>query len=413
MPDETTYSITLLRADEPRLAFSPPPVTISKALRPVPAILNAVEATAGQAVTLFWERTETPHHCFLEIFDPERISDWKAVAPMLWPVGPFARFGWRNRLREWVRQIGPFETGNCLQISGEHNACMIRFGPTSGPIVWFKAVPTGENEFGVTCAVARAFPRYSVALLGIHADWRGWLSEDIPGEHLSIDMPLKRWCDSVRTLAEIQVECMNLTGELLTAGCANHSVGALLAYAGSIIEIGGDLMARQTTVGPPPLNRDDLRDAMCWMRDLLNEKSLPETLTHNDWGPHNTLIEPSGAVRLIDWAGASISHPLVTIERLFAKIKTSWPHRTQWIEPLRKAYEAPWIDAFGTPRVRRAWRSSAAIAVFVRAVRHAEFWLADPIAEQSREKVIRSLLRQTKAELDHLRKEGVIYATTC
>jgi len=345
-----------------------------------------------------------PHCAVMEVFDPRDI----ASAGILWrPLdgvtcssmesaedravmeksieeldfrlrernrGPFSRPGWLPDLLEWVQeQLDPLSlrlTGAFTQLNASPVFSLIRL-ETDDSAVWFKAAG-GPNchELPVTSCIARLFPEYVPELLGVHTDWNGWLTRDVPGRTLDHGNELPSWLAAAGDLARLQVASIGKQVKLLEAGCEDLKLPRLIEEVGPWIECMRELMAGQRKQTPAPLTNSELTligDYLKQACSLLAGFGFPDTLGHLDLNPGNILVSPKRSV-FLDWAEGCVTSPLLSFEYFHEHFQHNCSNNTQATEALAAAYSLPWQPLFSSNVFKKAMVLSPLVAIFAYAV---------------------------------------------
>src|SRR5437899_7799928 len=236
--------------------------------------------------------------------------------------GPFAKPGWLRELLAWAQeQVSPLGlrvTGHFRQLNASPTFSLIRLETDDGAL-WFKA--TGEpnaHELPVSLLLARLFPRHVPRILGVHPSWNGWLSAEASGTALDESSDFSDWERAARELAELQIESIGKTAELLEGKCKDLRLPQLVRRIDPFLARMAEFMARQEKTSPTTLLKSELISLAEGLREsfsLLRSLGLPDTLGHIDCNPENILVSPQRCV-FLDWAEGCVSNPLITFEYL-------------------------------------------------------------------------------------------------
>ncbi len=325
---------------------------------------------------------------------------------------PFCRVGWMRELQDWVDSIIQplgMELKSFEQVNGCETFSLIRFVTTEQP-VWFKAV--GEpnvHEYGILQALARLLPEFVPTILGIKPEWHGWLMSD-GGETTLAEAPNSpAWQSALTTLADLQIQSMGVTEQLLRAGSKDLRIATLLELVDPFLEAMNGLMKQQTKVPPPILSRNELSDLSATLKDALHcmgALQIPDTLGHSDFNPGNILVGPERCV-FIDWAEAHVSHPFLTFEYLMSHLRKDYPELIQFEDDLRSSYARCWYANSSAQHVAEAFLFSPLAAVFTYAAA-SNIW-RDPerLKFPQVPGYLRSLTRRMKQEAELLQRRRV------
>lgn len=288
-------------------------------------------------------------------------------------VGSFARAGWMRELFTWaVRQIAPLGlrlTGGFRQLNASPTFALIRL-ETEGGGVWFKA--TGEpnrHELPVTTGLARLFPRYLPSILGVHRDWNGWLAAEATGVPLDETIDFRDWERAATSLAELQIQSIEKTAELLEARLRDLRPGVFAERIDPFIRRMGEFMAAQVKTDPAPLSPSELARLSQALKEscaFLEGIGLPNTVGHTDFNPGNIVVSGDHCV-FLDWAEGCVSNPLLTFEYLrvhMARCGIEQPAA----ERLTAAYLLPWTGFYSSEELHRVLAIAPLLAVFAFAV---------------------------------------------
>lgn len=289
-------------------------------------------------------------------------------------TGPFARPGWMRELFTWANeQIAPLAlrlTGGFRQLNASPTFALIRL-ETEGGAVWFKA--TGEpnaHEFPIAVSLSQLFPRYVPRILGVHQSWNGWLSAEVAGASLHETADFRAWERAATELAELQIESIGKTAELLEARLKDLRIPALQSRIDPFIARMREFMAAQMKDTPAPLVGSELAtlaEALKESCGLLKSLGLPNTLGHIDFNPGNILISEDKCV-FLDWAEGCVASPFLTFEYLREHMSRSGIKEPAAGERLAAAYLRPWTSFYSPEDLRRALTLSPLIAAFAYAV---------------------------------------------
>jgi hypothetical protein len=288
--------------------------------------------------------------------------------------GPFGRPDWVKELFQWIQEhIGPLGlrvTGAFNQLNGSTAFSLMRI-ETSGPAVWFKA--TGEpnrHELPVSVTLARLFPRFVPALLGVHSAWNGWLSREAPGATLDNFGDVSAWARTARTLAELQIASVGKSDDLLDSGCKDLRMQRLIGEIDLFVASMSESMAMQKTEPPAVLTNSELRilgEELKEACSALEGFGLPDTLGHIDFNPGNILVSPE-ACFFLDWAEACVANPFITFAYLREHSERQHLEGAGAVETMTAAYLEPWCAFFSSRDLERGMTFSSLVAVFAYAV---------------------------------------------
>lgn len=287
---------------------------------------------------------------------------------------PFLRPGWLRNLFSWAQEqlemLGLRLTGKFTQLNASSNFSLIRL-ETTGPAVWFKATGSpNHRELSISVAIARLLPAYVPLILGIHPEWNGWLSGELPGSPLVDLVSSADWERVADTLACMQIKSIRGTSSLVEAGCKDLRLPNLAKQIGPFLDQMSSLMKRQKKTSPAPLDSaqiDRIRVGLneAWTR--LSQLGFPDTITHIDFNPGNILVSTNKCC-FLDWAEGAVSNPFLTFEYLLEHYRRRGVN-DQYLRSLRDAYVRPWVALFSPRLVEAAFKYSPLIALLAYAVR--------------------------------------------
>src|SRR6185312_12058834 len=196
--------------------------------------------------------------------------------------------------------------------------------------------------------------------------WNGWLTFEADGSVLDEETDVARWQVAAQTLAQLQIESRKRVTELLDAGCRMITTAMLLDQIDPFFEVMARLMAKQTTLSPPPLTAGALHTLAASLKEaciFLAEFDLPATLGHMDFNPGNIIGSPSGCV-FLDWAEAYVGHPFYTFEYLREQLSRNHPDEKTWQSEVTSCYLHPWISSSSADVATRTLEVTSLVAVF-------------------------------------------------
>ena len=315
-------------------------------------------------------------------------------------LGPFARPGWLRELFQWVQeQVSPFGlkvTGEFRQFNASPTFSLIRLETDDGAL-WFKA--TGEpnaHELPVSLLLARLFPEHVPQILGVHPSWNGWLSAEASGTPLDEVSEFSDWERVAEELAELQIESIGKTTELLEGKCKDFRLPELVRRIDPFLARMAEFMAAQEKPSPAPLMESEIASLGEGLREsfsLLQNFGLPDTLGHIDCNPGNILVSSEHCV-FLDWAEGCVSNPLITFEYLREHFQRNSMQEPSAVARLTAAYARPWTNFSSPDDLRRALALSPLIAAFGYAISSDAWRAPDSIHNQALAGYFRSLTRR-------------------
>lgn len=333
-------------------------------------------------------------------------------------AGTFTRLGWFHNLREWVESaISPSGlrlNGNFRQLNASPSFSLVRF-ETNSTAVWFKAVgEPNQREFPITCALAELFPSYLPPMLGVRPEWNGWLSRDVVGINLYETENVATWEQAATALARLQIESMDYSARVLTAGARDQTSIALSGQINLFMETMALLMEQQCRPTPQILSKEQLRFLRESISDALGESEkmgIPDTLGQFDLNPGNLIVSLDKCT-FLDWAEAFVGNPLFSFQYLLEHFRRVKGVSITEEARISKSFSTPWIEAVPPSTLAEAFRFVPLLAVFAYAI-GTDTWVDE---KKSREPLtaayLRSLTRRMYREAQQLTNRKTTDATS-
>ncbi|HEX5422563.1 MAG TPA: phosphotransferase [Candidatus Acidoferrales bacterium] len=318
--------------------------------------------------------------------------------------GPFARPGWMRELFLWANeQIAPVGlrlTGKFEQLNASPTFALVRMEVEEGA-VWFKAAgKPNAHELQVTAKLAELFPRYLPPIFGIHQEWNGWLSPEATGVSLDETREFRAWERVAATIAELQIESMGRTEELLRSQLNDLRPAVLTERVAPFFARMSEFMAAQGKADPAPLAASELAGLSHSLKEscaLLENIGLPNTVGHTDFNPGNIVVSNDRCI-FLDWAEGCVANPLLTFEYLrvhMARCKIDQPAAA---ELLACAYLRPWAAFYAPEKLTEALDLAPLLAIFAFAVSNDSWRTLDPVTDPKLAGYFRSLTRRMHRE---------------
>ena len=383
-----------------------PPDASRKPEEPACAVMESLQQNAPPPSGTCWTPTEAVD-AYCELSDVIAVSNAVAESRAYGTgekPGVFGRPGWMRELFSWANeQIAPLGlrlTGRFKQLNASPAFALVRLD-TEGGAVWFKA--TGEpnsHELPVTVGLARLFPRYLPPVFGVRPDWNAWLAAEASGASLDEAAGLRAWERAATDLAELQIESIEKTDELLEAQLRDMRPPVLIERIDPFIARMGEFMAAQEKADPAPLSGPELRALAQTLKEscgFLENTSLPNTVGHIDFNPGNILVSDDRCV-FLDWAEGCVTNPLLTFEYLRVHMARCDIEQPGAAERLTTAYLRPWMSFFSPEELHRALVLAPLLAVFAFAVSTETWRSLDPTCKPTLAGYYRSLARRMYRE---------------
>ncbi len=328
---------------------------------------------------------------------------------------PFKQIGWMDDLLCWAQSQSSSHglrlTGRFRQIDAGPDSALVRI-ETNGPALWFKAAGCANaREFPITAMLSRRLPQFLPVLLAFHSKWRGWLSEEFDGRPLTSASDPRHWTQTSTTLADLQIRAIGHVEALLGAGCRDLRCGVLLREVDPFFGLMDELMKKQRTESPSPLETTELAELNLQVKEAISalaDLCIPDTLGHLDLNPGNVLNSASRCV-FLDWADAYVGPPFLTFEYLRACSLRANQAATPGLG-LERSYGQRWSDELPAQTIRRGYELSRLIAIFAYACGTGLWQDAARIHEPRLAGFLRSLTRQMHREA---KKLTTLAAPTC
>lgn len=328
-------------------------------------------------------------------------------------LGPFARPGWLRDLFRWIQdQLGPMNfrlTGPFRQLTASPTFSLIRF-ETNGPALWFKAVgETNVREFRIVTVLTPLFPVFLPRIIATRPEWSAWLTMEADGKSPDADSDFAVWKAVSTSLAALQVASLQQTDRLLSVGCRDLTVNALLSSVDEFFATMQELMRRQAKTPPPILTSAELfalADRVKQVLSGLAASGIPVALNHLDFNPGNVLVHNQHCI-FIDWAEAAIGHPFFTFEYLLEYFTRLCPERRARRADLISTYMEQWASYVSLSAASHCLSLTPLAAIFAHATSN-KIW-RDParLSNPHTEGYFRSLTRRMKREADALENRNL------
>lgn len=303
-----------------------------------------------------------------DLTDAERRTTRNILAGKSDSRGPFSRLGWVDEAKEWIQSSVPGHTvefnEEVRQLNASAAFALVRFGTRLGAAYWLKATGSpNEKEFTITATLSKYFSQYLPPLVAARADWNAWVTEEA-GQPIGDSCTLSKLESVVVSLAELQIESIDYTQDLLAAGCADQRCAVLKAQMGEVIRFLEDAMELQTSIKVPRLGKSRLREIGKIIDDAcarMQELQVPDTLIHNDLSLGNILHDGSKCV-FADWAEAYIGNPFLTFQQLLQHVSRE-KCGSGWGSHLKTLYKQRWIAVLGERNVNCALALAPLLAI--------------------------------------------------
>lgn len=180
-----------------------------------------------------------------------------------------------------------------------------------------------------------------------------WLAEEFPEElHLTVGDPLE-------ALARIQIATIGRTGEIVSLGCPEWTLGQIVSRAADVSER-GDLIGRD--------DANAIRGLLTRLEcaaEMVDRVSIPNTIVHGDFHSENVRWTAGGWF-VFDWTDACVAHPFIDLA-----VALRYESRGRRAKRIA-VYEEAWSEALPREYVRRALESTDAIGAAFQLANYAE-----------------------------------------
>jgi len=381
-------------------------------------LLEAICTNTDIPESVRWlELSEIAFHRLADAETRSAVETWLREAAETHANGVWQRIGdpgTFSRIRAWVEQrlanSGRRLGTEFQQLNASRDFSLVRF-TTDREAVWFKAVG-GPNvrEFSLVVTLADLFPQFTPPILATEPLWNAWLAPEIPGCRLSQREDLAAWRRAAHDLASLQCASVERTEALLASKARDLRCPALLDSISPFFVRLAEFMARQKTLQPAPLSRGELAELEDDVRNSLLEleaEGRPDTLGHLDLNPDNLIVLPERTV-FLDWAEASVGHPLLSLAYLLEHFRSHF--QGDGYAHLVREYGEVWQQAKRFENVARTICRAMFVAIFAHAV-STDAWRENSGASLlSVEGYYRSLARRMKAYAQRIREGATAVA---
>jgi hypothetical protein len=279
---------------------------------------------------------------------------------------PFGGAGWFLDLRHWVEEHGLRLNGKFSQLNASPTFSLIRF-ETDRRAVWFKAVGSpNQREFGVTLSLAHLFPRFVPEIIATQPACNGWLAYEAEGPLLDETSGLTSWQGVAADLAELQIQSLGKTSELLEAGAHDLRTRALSELVEPFVVAMSELTESRLENSHAALTSEELPDLAAQLQNalaILEATNMPAALGHLDLNPGNIVCTSAGGV-FLDWAEVFVGHPFLTFQYLLEHLRRLNPRNLSLVASLSSAYAGYWQQLLSPDEVAAALAVSPLLALF-------------------------------------------------
>jgi hypothetical protein len=290
---------------------------------------------------------------------------------------PWERCGWCAEAEAWLREraveAGYTLYGPVMQAHARLWSCMLTAPTDRGPL-YFKAVePSFAFEAPLTKALAQRWPEHLPPVVAIDTD-RGWLLTAHGGQVVrdlvrGVDGPA-HWERLLTQFAQMQIESAGEVDRLIALGVPDRRLARMPQLYREMTEDRETLL-----VGcPGGLSEEEWRraqeltpevDALC---AELAKCGLPAGLHHDDFGPGNALLSPSGDSIFFDWSDCAMTLPLCSLYIPLRWARYVLDYDNAALERMRAAYLESWRAVVSDDQLERALPLALRLAKLQRAL---------------------------------------------
>jgi hypothetical protein len=381
-------------------------------------VLEAICANADIPASARWLNfSDMAMHRLADADSRNAVEAWLRQAAEVHANGVRQRIGDPGtfaRIRAWVEQrlgnLGRKLGTEFQQLNAGRDFSLVRFATDRGA-VWFKAVGDPNiREFSLALTLADLFPPFAPPILATEPLWNAWLSAEIPGCRLSQREDFPAWRRAAHDLASLQRLSLGRTETILACKAHDLRCSTLLGSVSAFFTQLAEFMARQRTSQPAPLLRAELAELEDELRSSLSElqaEGWPDTLGHLDLNPDNLIVLPERTV-FLDWAEASVGHPLFSLAYLLEHFRSRFQSDSH--AQLVRAYAEGWQGEKRCQNIERSICRAMFLAIFAHAV-STEVWQGGSgLSTLPVEAYYRSLARRMKTYAARLREGAATVA---
>lgn len=253
---------------------------------------------------------------------------------------PWSRLGWFNQAEEWIKdQLGQIavEVNSIKQQRSWVRSCVMRV-ETDDTNYYFKAVPSMFSyEPVISRVLALRHPRNSPDVVAVDINNAWLLMREFEGTPLNRIIDLSIWENALKTFAEIQIDLVPRTQNLIGLGFPDRHVDQMVSQLDHLLN---DLpqYLNEDEVDELESYRSQIRD-LCW--ELL-EYDIPLSLGHGDFWAGNVMVNMARCV-FFDWSESSVTHPFFDLAFFMSGLNKYLSDNKTIYHRLRDAYLEPWV----------------------------------------------------------------------
>ncbi len=282
----------------------------------------------------------------LELAVPIHLGILREWASWIWESdnnparAPWSYMGWHKRATDWIKaQLADIaiEVNNIKQLRSWVRSCVMYIETDEGNF-YFKAVPgMFSYEPVISRVIALRHPRNAPEVIAVDIKNAWMLMREFEGTPLNRIIDLSMWENTLKTFAEIQIDLVPRTQNLIGLGFPDRHVDQMVSQLDHLLN---DLPNYLTEEEVQTLEtyRTQIRD-LCW--DLL-EFDIPLSLGHGDFWAGNIMVNMARCV-FFDWSESSVTHPFFDLAFFMSGLNRYLSDNKTIYERLRNAYLEPWV----------------------------------------------------------------------
>jgi hypothetical protein len=264
--------------------------------------------------------------------------------------------GWAEGAGAWaaaeLARLGRRVTGPIESVHARIWSTVLKIPTGTGDVFLKAAGPAGAHEPALLRLLSRSWPRCMPDVLGVDEE-RAWVLLADGGqrlrERLTRDPDIGHWRRLLPLYAQVQIDLVDRTGELLPLGVPDDRLATLPASFRSLVN-DTEMLHLDAPDGLRSSDHERLRALTSRVADLcarLLACGVPETLHHGDLHDGNIFVHHDGAepaYTFFDWGDSCLTHPFFTLRTTAASVGRTLgltPNSGEWSD-LRDAYLEPW-----------------------------------------------------------------------
>jgi hypothetical protein len=240
--------------------------------------------------------------------------------------------------------------------------------------LYFKAVdPAFAFEAPLTAGLARRWPAHLPPIVAIDAV-RGWLltahGGPVARDLVRASDGLAHWERLLAQFAQLQIESVGEAARLLALGVPDRRLSRMPQLYAEIVADRETLCVGQSG----GLSEEDWERARTFGPQVaalcaeLAVCGLPDSLHHDDFGPGNALLGPTGDYIFFDWSDCAVTMPLCSLFIPLRWARYLLDYDEARLGRMREAYLAPWRAIVSSEQLERALLLALRLAKLQRAL---------------------------------------------